>query len=100
MKNQERSAYRDWYYCDSFPLVCERGKKPNYRTFGYHGGMPKLNLQNPATAEYFIQVGRYWIENCHISSGMSMCKIRWNTEAPSIFAASYSPGSTFARVAR
>lgn len=66
LKNQERSAYRDWYYCDSFPLVCERGKKPNYRTFGYHGGMPKLNLQNPATAEYFIQVGRYWIENCHI----------------------------------
>ena len=66
LKNQSKSAYKDWYYLEGFPLVCERGKKPNYKTFGYHGGMPKLNLQNPETAEYFIRVGRYWIENCHI----------------------------------
>ncbi len=62
----ENSKYKDWYYIDSFPLKAERGKKPNFKCFAYYGGMPKLNLQNPETAEYFIQVGKYWIENCGI----------------------------------
>lgn len=66
LEKQNRSAYRDWYYWEKMPLICEQGKKPNYKTFGYHGGMPKLNLQNDVTADYFIQVGRYWIESCHI----------------------------------
>lgn len=66
LKEQGNSAYKDWYYLEDFPLNCERGKKPNYKTFGYYGGMPKLNLQNDETAKYFIQVGRYWMENCHI----------------------------------
>lgn len=62
----ENSKYRDWYYIDSFPLKAQRHKKPNYKSFSYYGGMPKLNLQNPETAEYFINVGRYWIEKCDI----------------------------------
>jgi glycosidase len=28
--------------------------------------MPKLNLQNPDCADYFLRVGRYWIEKCYI----------------------------------
>lgn len=65
-EKQEASAYMDWYYIDSFPLNMEWGKKPNFKTFSYFPGMPKLNLQNDEVAEYFIGVGRYWIENCHI----------------------------------
>lgn len=66
LENGENSKYKDWYYIESFPVKAEYGKKPNYQSFAYHGGMPKLNLQNPETAEYFIQVGKYWIERCGI----------------------------------
>lgn len=66
MEKQEKSAYKDWYYPDSFPLKWKWGEKPNFKSFAYFGGMPKLNLLNPETQEYFIQVGRYWIEKCKI----------------------------------
>lgn len=66
LENGEKSKYKDWYYIDSFPAKVEYGKKPNYQSFAYHGGMPKLNLQNQETAEYFIQVAKYWIEKCGI----------------------------------
>ena len=61
-----KSKYWDWYYVEGYPLKAERFTKPNFKTFAYFGGMPKLNLQNPETAEYFIEVGRYWIEKCNI----------------------------------
>lgn len=62
----ERSAYLDWYYIQSFPLEMARGKRPSYKTFGYFGGMPKLNLRNRETADYFIGVAKYWIQECGI----------------------------------
>ena len=60
------SEYWDWYYIEDYPLKAERFTKPNFKTFAYFGGMPKLNLQNPKVAEYVINVGRYWIEKCDI----------------------------------
>lgn len=66
LEKQEKSAYKDWYYPLSFPLKWTWGEKPNFKSFAYFGGMPKLNLQNPETRAYFIQVGRYWIEKCDI----------------------------------
>lgn len=65
-KDREKSRYRDWYYIEEFSLKAERYKKPNFKTFAYYGGMPKLNLRNPETAEYFINVGLYWIRKCNI----------------------------------
>lgn len=41
-------------------------KIPGYLTFAYYGGMPKLNMSNEETAEYFTNVGKYWIEECDI----------------------------------
>lgn len=41
-------------------------KIPGYLTFAYYGGMPKLNMSNEETAEYFTKVGKYWIEECDI----------------------------------
>lgn len=41
-------------------------KIPGYLTFAYYGGMPKLNMSNDETAEYFTNVGKYWIEECDI----------------------------------
>lgn len=60
------SKYWDWYYIEGYPLKAERYKKPNFKAFSYFGGMPKLNLQNPETAEYVINIGRYWMEKCKI----------------------------------
>lgn len=60
------SKYWDWYYIEDYPLKAERFAKPNFKTFAYFGGMPKLNLQNPEVEEYVINVGRYWMEKCKI----------------------------------
>lgn len=65
-EKEEKSAYVDWYYIDGFPLKMKFGERPNFKTFSYFPGMPKLNLQNDEVAEYCIGVGRYWIETCHI----------------------------------
>lgn len=66
LEKEADSQYVDWYYIDSFPLELQWGKKPNFKTFSYFPGMPKLNLQNDEVAEYCIGVGRYWMERCHI----------------------------------
>ena len=62
----EQSKYWDWYYIEGYPLKAERYKKPNFKTFAYYGGMPKLNLQNPETADYIIKIGQYWMRECEI----------------------------------
>ena len=67
MEHQENSKYKDWYYVDKFPVkLAARHCRPDYKTFAYFGGMPKLNLSNEETAEYFINVGKYWIEKCDV----------------------------------
>lgn len=67
MENWETSPYRAWYYCDEKPVIPEtRLEKPNFKCFGYFGGMPKLNLENPETAAYFIDVALYWLRTAGI----------------------------------
>lgn len=66
-ENWETSAYRDWYYCKGRPVRPEsRMVKPNYKCFSYFGGMPKLNLDNPETAQYCIDVALYWLRTAKI----------------------------------
>ena len=65
-KNEQNSKYLDWYFIEDFPLKFKWGEKPNFKTFAYFGGMPKLNLKNPEVADYFCQVGKYWIEKYNI----------------------------------
>lgn len=65
-EKKEQSEYLNWYHTTDFPLVTEWGKKPNYKTFGYAGYMPKLNLQNKETADYVIDAASYWIKECDI----------------------------------
>lgn len=64
LKNQEASHYRDWYYPEQFPIK-ETGT-PTYRTFGYHGGMPKLNCRNEEVQEYIFKVIAHWTKECGI----------------------------------
>lgn len=66
LEKQEKSEYLDWYYIEGFPLQMKMGRKPNFKTFSYFGGMPKLNMKNPKVEEYFINVALYWIRECDI----------------------------------
>ncbi|HPJ02346.1 MAG TPA: glycoside hydrolase family 13 protein [Candidatus Limiplasma sp.] len=54
----EHSEYRDWFFFDDLEPF-------GYRAFGHWPYMPKLNLQNKACADYFMQVGKYWLTECH-----------------------------------
>ena len=62
----KESPYWNWYYIEDYPPVAKRYEKPNFKCFAYYGGMPKLNLQNPETADYVIKVGQYWMKACGI----------------------------------
>ena len=68
VQNGEASKYKDWFYGLQYPVVRPEDPEayPNYDCFGYERMMPKLNLDNPETANYFIEVGRYWIREFHI----------------------------------
>lgn len=66
-ENWETSQYRDWYYCKDKPKRPKvRLLKPNYKCFSYFGGMPKLNLTNPETAQYCIDVALYWMRTAKV----------------------------------
>lgn len=62
----EASRYLDWYFVEGFPLRANQGEKPNYKTFAYVGGMPKLNVRNPEVARYVLDVALYWLRECGI----------------------------------
>jgi glycosidase len=65
LKNQENSAYKDWYYVEKFPMSLHPGL-PDYKCFGYFGGMPKVNMRNPQVAAYFTDVALYWLRTARI----------------------------------
>lgn len=53
------SKYYNWFFFDD--------KMPHgYHTFGDWKYMPKLNLADEECAKYFLKVGKYWMEKCHI----------------------------------
>ena len=54
------SDYVNWYYPESFPLKTLPGK-PNYKTFSYFFGMPKVNLRCAEAAKYFTDVALHWL---------------------------------------
>ena len=61
LKEKElESQYLNWYYPESFPLRCFPGK-PNYKTFSYFFGMPKVNLRCAEAAKYFTDVALHWL---------------------------------------
>jgi len=64
LKNQEKSKYVSWYYDMKLPLLPDY--KSDYACFAYVKDMPKLNTGNPEVAEYFAEVGKYWIEKYDI----------------------------------
>ena len=66
LKKQQKSEYKDWYYINKFPVKFEFDKQskvlPNYLTFGYSAGMPKLNTTNPKVKEYIFKVVKTYLD--------------------------------------
>lgn len=59
VQNGEASEYSDWFFIHDHPVQVDQ---MNYDCVGHYRWMPKLNLSNPAARDYFISVGRYWIQ--------------------------------------
>ena len=66
LEKGEKSKYLDWYFIDELPPRGEWGELPNFKCFGYYGGMPKLNLKNPEVEKYITDVACYWVKECDI----------------------------------
>lgn len=64
LENGDRSAYKDWFYIQKFPLDAFDGDEDarNYLGWWNHKSLPKLNTGNPKVREYIFNVARYWIE--------------------------------------
>lgn len=64
----EASDYKDWFYRLEYPVVRPEDPEtyPGYECFGYERMMPKLALDQEEAADYFCQVGQYWIERYDI----------------------------------
>ena len=60
IKNGEESRYASWFFPKSFPVD---ESYENYDCVGHYKWMPKINLANAEARDYFISVGKYWIEN-------------------------------------
>lgn len=61
----KESKYYDWFHIQEWPLQVIDGT-PTYKTFAFERTMPKLNTANPEVRDYFLQLGRYWIEETDI----------------------------------
>ncbi|MCL2050803.1 MAG: glycoside hydrolase family 13 protein [Lachnospiraceae bacterium] len=57
------SCYADWFYIKGFPIETN---PLNYECVGYHQWMPKLKMKTRAVRDFFVEVGRYWLEECDI----------------------------------
>jgi len=59
VEKSEKSEYANWFFINNYPVSLE---ERNYDCVGHYKWMPKINLENPDTAEYFVEVGEYWIK--------------------------------------
>jgi cyclomaltodextrinase / maltogenic alpha-amylase / neopullulanase len=65
LEHGEHSRYKDWFFIRSYPV--RQLPSPNYETFAKaEVTMPKLNMDNPATADYMLAVAKYWVREAGI----------------------------------
>ena len=64
-KDGALSIYKNWYFVQSFPVNVQAGQTHYTGWFGTPW-MPKLNVENPATRAYLLDVSARWIRDAHI----------------------------------
>lgn len=55
----EKSAFRDWFYVNSFPI---QTKPLSYMTCGETTYLPKFNYDHRPVRDFVLKVGRFWLE--------------------------------------
>lgn len=75
--HQEDSYYKNWFYIEEFPVPSlaqmtaeewEDAAPSQYETFAKTGHMPKLNFENLAVREYFLEIAKKWTEELGIDA--------------------------------
>jgi len=61
----EQSRYKDWYFCHKFPLRLEEGQD-TYECWDGNFSLPKLNVANPETRDFLLEVATYWVREFDI----------------------------------
>ncbi len=61
----EKSRYKDWFFCHQFPLRLEAGQE-TYECWGNDYRLPKLNVANPETRDFLLDVAAHWIREFQI----------------------------------
>ena len=66
VKNGDKSPYVNWYYIKNYPVIPlweQTAKKgANYECWWGVGSLPKLNVDNPDTRGYIIDVCKGWMK--------------------------------------
>lgn len=52
------STFKNWYFVKSFPV--QVADPPNYVAWNNFPSMPKLNLMNPQTSDYMLNLVNFW----------------------------------------
>ncbi len=60
IKNGPDSPYWDWYFIEKWPF--EAGATDAYSYWASAPSLPKLNMLNPETKKYMLEVAKYWID--------------------------------------
>jgi neopullulanase len=67
LKNQEHSAYRDYFHIRRFPVrESNEGGDLDFDAFAFSPKMPKWNTENPKARAYLLDAAAYWIKECDI----------------------------------
>lgn len=61
LKNQERSAYKDWFLIHRFPVSVE-ALPLTYRCWWNNALMPEFHMQNPEVRQHLLAALAYWVE--------------------------------------
>lgn len=65
LKNQEKSAYRDYFFIKQYPV--EVRQNPPYAGWFGTEWMPKLNLNNAKLKNYLLDSTTFWMKNAKLS---------------------------------
>lgn len=61
------SRYADWYMIRDYPVESGRDTKDGrYYSFAFAENMPKLDTNNPAVIDYFLDIVRFWMQEFDI----------------------------------
>lgn len=69
----KESRYVDWFHIRQWPLTPYRDPTkgegdPQFDTFAFGPGMPKLNTANPEVQDYLLDIATYWLREFDIDA--------------------------------